>query len=499
MTRKQKLLYNTSASLLYQFITLICGFILPRFFLYYYGSEVNGLISSITQFLGFISLAECGVGAVVQSTLYKPLVEKNYDEISRIIISSDRFFHRIAFILILYTFILILFYPIVTIKSFDYAFTASLILVISISSFAQYYFGMSYKLLLNADQVAFIQLSLQSFVLILNTILSVILINFGSPVQLVKLVTSLLFLLQPFVLSIYVKKHYKLNKKLVLYEEPIRQKWNGLAQHIASVVLGNTDTVVLTLFSTLQNVSIYAIYYMVVNGIKQIIVSFTAGMQSMLGNMLVKNESILLCETFSSLEWFLHTITVFLFTCTGILALPFVSVYTNGITDTNYQVPFFSVLITFAQAIYCLRLPYNMMVLAAGHYRQTQFSAILEATINIVLSIVLVIKFGLIGVAIGTVIAMSYRTLYLVLYLSKSILFRKIKYFYKHIFTDILIVILTVFFTHWFSLSNETYLGWIILSAKVAIICLAVVVIINYIFYKDFLLSTVKRIFSKKY
>ena len=72
MTRKMKLMLNSTSSLIYQLITIVCGFVLPRFFLTHYGSEVNGLVSSITQFLGFISLAECGVGAVVQSTLYKP-------------------------------------------------------------------------------------------------------------------------------------------------------------------------------------------------------------------------------------------------------------------------------------------------------------------------------------------------------------------------------------------------------------------------------------------
>ena len=56
---KNKLLAkNTLASLISQVTTLICGFILPRIFLKYYGSEVNGLVSSITQFLGVISFLE---------------------------------------------------------------------------------------------------------------------------------------------------------------------------------------------------------------------------------------------------------------------------------------------------------------------------------------------------------------------------------------------------------------------------------------------------------
>ena len=91
MSRRKKLFYNTVVSLIYQIVAFVCGFILPKYFLTYYGSSVNGLVSSITQFLGFITLAEAGVGAVVQSALYKPLADRDNEQISRIMISSDRF------------------------------------------------------------------------------------------------------------------------------------------------------------------------------------------------------------------------------------------------------------------------------------------------------------------------------------------------------------------------------------------------------------------------
>ena len=77
MSRKKKLLLNTGAGILKQLVTVICGFILPRYMLLYYGSSVNGLISSIGNFLSFISLLDMGVGAVIQANLYKPLADKN--------------------------------------------------------------------------------------------------------------------------------------------------------------------------------------------------------------------------------------------------------------------------------------------------------------------------------------------------------------------------------------------------------------------------------------
>ena len=119
----------------------------------------------------------------------------------------------------------------------------------------------------------------------------------------------------------------------------------------------------------------------------------------MFGNMLAKNETEELKQSFSYFEWGLHTLVTLIFSIAAVLIVPFVRVYTADISDANYIVPAFAYLITLAQAAYCLRLPYIIMVLAAGHYRQTQWSAIIEAAINIVVSVVLVFNFGLIGVA----------------------------------------------------------------------------------------------------
>ncbi len=488
MTRNRKLMLNSASSLLYQLITIICGFILPRFFLTYYGSEVNGLVSSITQFLGFISLAECGVGAVVQSTLYKPLAKNDMMSVNEVVLSSERFFKRIAYILIGYTAILMIVYPLITIDSFDYLYTLILIFVISISTFAQYYLGMTYKLLLAADQLGFIQYFIHTGTLILNTVSCIVLIMNGASVQIVKLTTSLIFVMQPILLSVIAKRRYKISRNIQLTEEPIKQKWNGLAQHIATVVLGNTDTVVLTLLSTLENVSIYAVYHLVVNGIKQIVVSMTNGMQAMLGNMLAKNETEELNSSFDRIEWLLHTLVTFVFSVTAVLIIPFVKVYTADITDADYIISSFAYMITLAQAVYCFRLPYNIMVLAAGHYKQTQWSAIIEAVINIVVSVFLVFHFGLIGVAIGTFIAMAYRTVYLADYLKKNILYRKIRHFLKHLLVDIcsalLLFALVATFSSFYVMRQISYSAWLVLAVKVALTAVMILIPVNFVFYR---------------
>lgn len=83
---------------------------------------------------------------------------------------------------------------------------------------------------------------------------------------------------QPFLVYLYVRSHYKIDKHIKYTKEPIAQKWNGIAQHVAAVILDGTDTIVLTLFATLSDVSIYSVYYLVVKGVKQLFLSMTNGM-----------------------------------------------------------------------------------------------------------------------------------------------------------------------------------------------------------------------------
>lgn len=483
--RKKLLAKNTAASLLSQITALVCGFILPRLFLEYFGSEVNGLVNSITQFLGVISFLELGVGAVVQSSLYQPLANDDKQQISKVMVSADRFFRRLAQILLVYVLLLVAVYPLIANQSFGYLYTATLIAAISISSFAQYYFGIVNSLLLNADQRGYIQYNAQTITVVLNTVVCVFMIKLGGSVQLVKLTTSLIYLARPLALRIYVNQRYRIDWKIQYDGEPIQQKWNGVAQHIAAVVLDGTDTIVLTLLSTLSNVSIYSVYFMVIKGVKTLFLSMTNGIQSLLGELWARQELDELKKTFGWTEWCVHTGTTFVFSCTAALIVPFVRVYTAGINDANYIQPTFAILLTLAHAMHCLRLPYNIMVLAAGHYKQTQRNYIVAAVINIVISVLTVKAWGLIGIAIGTLAAMVYQTVWLAVYDSRNFVFWPMKTVVKQFVVDSVTAICIVMLSRMLTMRSVSYLSWIILAIVAALLAIIITVCLNFIAYKD--------------
>ena len=483
MNRSKRLRMNTIMGLLGQVTTCVCGFIVPKLLISYYGSEINGLVVSVTHFLSFISLIQCGMGVVIQASLYKPLAENDMDQVSRVIISSDRFFRKIGIILTIYVLSLAFLYPLLVNSTFGFWDACFLVLALAIRTFVQYYLCMSYRLLLTADQKNYIQLTIQIVLQIATTAACVVLAELRAPIYLLKLCTSLILVIEPLILAFHVKKHYSINKKLPLNGEPIKQKWNGLAQHVAYVVLENTDTVVLTMLSTLENISVYNVYYLVVNGIRTIITAAITGLQSYFGNLYAKSEKKDLLRAFSVCEWLMHAGVTTLYTCTCVLIVPFVQVYTKGVDDANYIAPLFGLLISLAQMAYCIRLPYNAVVMSAGHFKQTQSSAIIEAALNVVCSIALVFQFGLIGVAIGTLVAMSYRTVYLAWYLRKNILHRPFKHFMKHILIDAVTIVISICLTSVFTMTAVTYVDWIVLALKVAPIVALIVFGINFVCY----------------
>lgn len=490
---KKKIVANTITATVCQFIVVICGLILPRYVLQYYGSSIYGLTASIAQFIAVISFLDLGVGAVVQSNFYKPLVEKNSQLLSEIYASSSKFFKKIAYILIGYLFVLVFLYPQLVNVAFERSYIVSLILILAIDSFAQFYFGITNQLLLGADQRAYIRNSIRGITLILNTSFAIIFMMCGFSIHVVKLSTAIIYLIRPICLYIYVHRRYCIDKKVVYTVEPIQQKWNGFAQHIAAVVLEGTDVLVLTIFSTIENVSIYSVYFLVTSAIKQFILSFVTGVTPMMGQLWAKGNLIKLKEVYQWIIWCYNTAFTIIYGATLVLIVPFVQVYTSGITDVNYCVPVFASILVIASFMYSLRLPFNTMILATGHFKQTQQSYTMAAILNILISIIAVNIWGLVGVAIGTFIALTYQTLWQMVYVSRYIIDISIKGILKQFFVNGLIILISYMICKFISVMGVSYISWVILAIKVVFIYSFTSLLCNLCFYR----ARVKEVFLR--
>ena len=288
--RSKKAILNTIAGLSYELVAIICGFILPRLILSAFGSGYNGITSSITQFLGYVSLMKAGIGGVTKAALYKPLAENNVYEMSGIVNATDKFMKRVASIFSISLLLFASIYPIFVRDDFDWLFTFTLVLILGISTFVQYFFGLTYQLLLFSDQrqcvVSFVQIGTT----ILNTIFAALLIKLGAGIHIVKLGSAVAFSLNPLVINFYARKKYRIDKTVPPNNDAIKDRWDCFGLQVANFVNSNTDMFLLTVFTNVREVSVYTVYYMVTNGIRKFLLTFVNGIGAAFGNMFAKNE-----------------------------------------------------------------------------------------------------------------------------------------------------------------------------------------------------------------
>lgn len=411
---------NTIWSILQHLVTIACGLVLPREILAYYGSEMNGVVHSISQFLSYTVILDLGISAVIPASLYQPLAEGNREQISAILVSGRRVFRRVAVICVGYILILLLLFPQLTGISSSWL----LIAVLGIGTIFGYVWGNPERYLIISDQKGYVVYSLATVSCIINTVVQVALIRSGSSLAFVKAAGVAISIVQICLICLYVRKHYSVDWKIKYDKEPISQKWNGIAQHVAYFVLENTDIVLLTLFTTFREVSVYSVYFMVISGVRRIFSSITYSVQPKLGEIKAKGDQPELNRYFASFEKWIHVSTVVIFGSLGLMLIPFVEAYTDGVSDANYIRPVFAVLMTTAYGCQSIRDPYDKLILASGHFRQTQKNYIIAAVMNLGISFIAVQFWGLEGVAAGTLAAMVYQMIYMSVYDAKVLLKR---------------------------------------------------------------------------
>ena len=193
--REKKLVANTVTSLLFQVCTIICGFILPRMILGAFGSSVNGMVNSISQFLGVIGFLELGVGSVIQSSLYKPLAENDKPKIIALVQLYKRIYTVLAILIFLLGMAL---YPFFNIfikgeEKINYLFLVYLIFVIK--NVISYLNAHKWSLI-NADQKGYVLSRYNLLFNVITTVSRIIILKFTRNYILYLVIELLIIIIQ---------------------------------------------------------------------------------------------------------------------------------------------------------------------------------------------------------------------------------------------------------------------------------------------------------------
>ena len=387
------------SGLILQTFTILSGFILPKIILTCFGSEVNGLVSSLNQFLSYISLVEGGITGVVMANLYKPIVEKDEQKISAVMVTANRFFKKIGILFVAYSVGLSIVYPLLFKTEFNFAYVCSLTLILSITVLVQYMFSITLKTLLDADKRVYVVNFTQTLIVICNVIFAQISVWVYPSIHILKLISGILFILQPVIFGYIVKRDYRIDWSTDPEYSLIKSRWSGFAINLAAFIHGSTDITILTILTNLKTVSVYSVYGLVSNGIKALVQACLSGLSQTVGQAYAKKDWKELNQKLDLYEYVVFVLVFFIFTVTALLINPFIQLYTRDVTDANYNQPIFGILLIISEGLYLVKFPHLNLAYAANKFKEITVPAYIEALLNIVISVILVHKFGLVGVA----------------------------------------------------------------------------------------------------
>lgn len=476
---KSKLVKNVIFGFGGQVVVIVLGIIVSRIMLTSYGSDVNGLISTVTQIFTYMALLEAGIGQATRNALYKPVLEGDRDGCSYVASVSRRYFRRITVFYGIGVILLSAVVPFVLKSQVEKSTICLVILLQGASGVISFYFIQTQTLILASDGKSYINNGVNTLNQILNYSARIVLASLGVNIVLLQFVYFVLTVGKVAIYKIYFKRHYEwINYKAAPKTATLPDRYSYILTEVAWTVFSSTDMIVLSVFVSTQLSSVYAVYNLVFNNLNVLLSAVFWSVNYILGQAFHENKEkhVKLYDAYTSV--FLGGMTI-LMCAAYVLVLPFIKLYTQGVTDVEYIYPSLPVLLCLVQIISWSRVVADSVIAIAGYVKNTIKISILEAVMNVVLSVILVNKLGIVGVLIATVLALPVKAIYCIHLVNKKVLKRSSGRTASIIGINFLLFSITVLVNQYISLPIENYLDFIKYGIIVTAVCMVVGVSAN--------------------
>lgn len=492
---------NVFSGVLGQIITLGLGIILPRLFILSFGSEMNGLLSSINQFYVYIGLLEAGVGTATLQALYAPISSQDKVKINSILSATNLYYYKTGIFYGIAVFLFACIYPIFIKTNIDF-FTVFLVILLSgLGNAIIYFFHGKFKILLNADGKGYIVTNIATFTTIFSSIFKIILIINGFNVVAVQFSFFLINIAQVIIFSYYIKKYYKwIDLSVQPDYDSISKKGSVLIHQLSYLIFSNTDVILLSIFCDLKIVSVYSLYNLLFSSISNLLGALNNSITYVLGQTYQKSKGKFI-ELVDCYELYYTMLNFVCYTIALIYAIAFFKIYTVGISDANYIDFKLVVLFIIVNVLISSRTAMSNIINITGHFKETQYRSILESIINIVVSFICIFKYNIYGVLIGTIVALLYRTNDIIIYSNTKILNRKPYRTYVIVFFNLILMVSTYLcFSIFFSelLNVSTYYDFFKNAIISSVVIFFMYFLLNSILFPKSLKFIMKKIFIKK-
>ena len=495
MSRTEKFVKNTLATGLLQIITMISGFIIPKIMLVFFGSEVNGIVTSVTQFISYLTLLEAGLSGATIFSLYKPIAAHDTYAVNRILVAAKNLYYKTGHVFSCTVVLCAAIYPFfIHTTKLDYGELVCLFCILGVNGVLEFYTLAKYRALLTADQKTYV-ISLASIVQVVINIAIVVILSFeGCSIVVVRGVAVLAIFVRTYILWIYCRNHYKfLDFSVLPNNDAMRQRWDALYLQILGAIHQGAPILIATFFLTLLDVSIYAIYNLVIIGLNSLLGIFMTGLTAGFGDLIARKEQKAFQKAFREFE-FLYNLTItIIYTTMLFVYLPFIGVYTKG-SDISYIYPVFAFLMIVNGYAYNIKNPFGMLVISAGKYKETRIPTTIQGTIELVGGIVLSLILGLNGLVLGSILSNLYRDIEFLFFSPKHLTHTSaVHTIWLWLVNTVLFVLAAILAFNFQCMEIRNFCEWMVYSAIICTICTFIILMVNVILFRELAKEALER------
>ena len=476
---------NLISSLLYQVVLISLSFLLPRLYLENFGSEVNGVLSTIKQIFVYLVLLEAGVGLATTQALYQRIGENKYKSVSEVLSATNLYYKRTGIIYLAIVLAIAFVYAYVIPTSIDSNVVFFLVILTALPALFSYFVQAKYRILMEVDGRRYVINNSETVLQIASNVGKILVLLLSDSLILIQLVYCIMSLAQLAFLYFYAKRRYEwldLNAKPDF--EAISQKNSVLVHQLSGMVFNNTDVILISALCDFRAASIYAIYNIFFSQVQNFITSIVSSFTFALGQMFHTDR-----ERFDKLFCAYETLyimsTFIIYTLMAVFLLPLIQIYTSGINDAEYSNSLLVLLFVLMNLVSNAKLPLNGVIEYSGDFEKTRSYAVWEMIINISASVVAIYYLGICGAILGTIAALLYRAVVTIRYSNKIILERSMMSTYKLVIINGLIfaAIMLVFYVDTFS--NLSFLQLLLNGIIHSVWIVGSYLLVNFAFASD--------------
>lgn len=502
LSKKKASLRNMFFMTIYQLITAIFGFILPNMIMHVYGAELHGYTTSISSIMSYIGLINAGLAPAAIQALYEPLAKNNIQRLNEVLNAINRFYTISGCLYTVAVTVIAFILPHILGEQLPASITISLMLVIGAGSTLECFIYSKYRVLLQADQRLYVVAIADSVIYFFRIGIQISLILNRSSIVYVMAIPAVMVVFRMLILSFYCKKMYSGLDTMVLPDnKALSKRWSAMIHQFATLIVNNTDVTLLTIFGNLVQVSIYSVYNLIFSHVNLLFNSvFSSGTVASFGRLIHEGKQERVDEAYNIYEFGYYVIVSFVYGVAASMILPFISIYTKGMSKIQYYNPGIAFLFIIIGLSNHFRMPGVTLITAAGHFKETQGRALLEAGINLSVSLLLIKSLGMYGLLIGTVCSFMYRTVDIIYYTHKKLLNIPIHITILRTIKSGITVMASVFiYRIFFNIYKmDSWLVWIAYAVIDSIITLIIAVMINYVTEKEMVEKCWKLFVRKK-